>query len=84
MVVSTFCSGHLQTRWWTPWVRETVKLKSEFYRALLAGRMLEAFKEYQQAKWTTALAVVEAKTWMWDELVEALDKDSQWTPRTFW
>ncbi|XP_037548511.1 uncharacterized protein LOC119425058 [Nematolebias whitei] len=73
-VVCASCGGHPRTWWWTPWVREAVKVK-EFYHSLLAGGTLEEAEEYRRAKWSAALAVAEAKVQMWEDIDEALDED---------
>jgi len=45
-VVSACHGGNPQTRWWTPVVREAVKLKKVSYRAFLASGTLEAADGY--------------------------------------
>ncbi|KAK3518049.1 hypothetical protein QTP70_033271 [Hemibagrus guttatus] len=67
--------GNPRTQWWTLEVRESVKLKKESYRAWLARGTPEAAEAYQQAKQTTALVISEAKTRVWEEFGEAMEKD---------
>ncbi|KAG1926553.1 gastrula zinc finger protein XlCGF52.1-like [Pimephales promelas] len=49
--------GNPQTRWWTPEVKDAVKLKKESYRAWLACGTPEAADGYRQAKGTAAQVV---------------------------
>ncbi|TWW76582.1 hypothetical protein D4764_13G0012440 [Takifugu flavidus] len=78
--------GNARTRWWTPAVRDAVKLKKESYRALLACGTPEAADRYRQAKRSAATAVAEAKTRAWEEFGEAtirrLRKGKQCTVNT--
>ncbi|KAK3569395.1 hypothetical protein QTP86_027811 [Hemibagrus guttatus] len=67
--------GNPRTQWWTLEVRDAVKLKKESYRAWLARGTLEAAEAYRQAKRTAARVVSEAKTRVWEEFVEAMEKD---------
>jgi len=61
--VSGACrGGNPRTWWWTPEVKDAVKLKKESYRAWLACGTPEAADRYRQAKRTAAHVVVEAKT----------------------
>ena len=53
--------GNSRTRWWTPAVRDAVKLKKESYRTFLACGTPEAAGRYRQAKQSAAVAVTEAK-----------------------
>ncbi|KAK3536886.1 hypothetical protein QTP86_027004 [Hemibagrus guttatus] len=76
--------GNPRTQWWTLEVKDTVKLKKESYRAWLAGGTPEAAETYRQAKRTTAVVVSEAKTRVWEELGEAMEKDYQTASRKFW
>ncbi|KAK3565371.1 hypothetical protein QTP86_007107 [Hemibagrus guttatus] len=59
--------GNPRTQWWTPEVRDAVKLKKESYQAWLAQGTPEAAEAYRQAKRTTAVVVSEAKTRVWEE-----------------
>ncbi|KAK3542765.1 hypothetical protein QTP70_002779, partial [Hemibagrus guttatus] len=59
------------------------KLK-ESYRAWLARGTPEAAEAYQQAKRTTAVVVSEAKTRVWEEFGEAMEKDYRMASGKFW
>ncbi|KAK3525984.1 hypothetical protein QTP70_011818 [Hemibagrus guttatus] len=76
--------GNPRTQWWTLEVRDAVKLKKESYRAWLARGTPEAAEAYRQAKRTTAVVVSEAKTWVWEEFGEAMEKDYRMALRKFW
>uniref|UniRef100_A0A673BTI1 Reverse transcriptase domain-containing protein n=1 Tax=Sphaeramia orbicularis TaxID=375764 RepID=A0A673BTI1_9TELE len=83
--VSGACrGGNPRTRWWTPEVRDAVKLKKESYRALLARGTPEAADGYRKAKRAAAQAVVEAKTRVWVEFGEAMEEDYRSASRKFW
>ncbi|KAK3507958.1 hypothetical protein QTP70_005040 [Hemibagrus guttatus] len=61
--VSGACrGGNPQTQWWTPEVRDAVKLKKESYQAWLACGTPEAADAYRQSKQAAARVVSEAKT----------------------
>lgn len=76
--VSGACrGGNPQTQWWTPEVRDAVKLKKESYWAWQACGTPEAADRYRQSKQDAARVVVEAKTQSWEEFGEAMDKDSR-------
>ncbi|KAI3363672.1 hypothetical protein L3Q82_001297 [Scortum barcoo] len=61
--VSGACrGGNPRTRWWTPEVRDAVRLKKESYRTMLACGTPDAVDRYRQAKQAAARAVLEAKT----------------------
>ncbi|KAK3510372.1 hypothetical protein QTP70_005671 [Hemibagrus guttatus] len=60
------------------------KLKKESYRAWLARGTPEAAEAYRQAKRTTAVVVSEAKTWVWEEFGEAMEKDYRTASGKFW
>ena len=60
------------------------KLKKESYRAWLACGTPEAAGRYRQAKRAAASAVSEAKTRVWEEFGEAMEKDFRLAPRRFW
>ncbi|KAL6462549.1 hypothetical protein MHYP_G00289710 [Metynnis hypsauchen] len=83
-VVGACRGGNPLTRWWTPRVKEAVKLKKESYRAWLACGTLEAKDGYRRAKRVAASAVAEAKTQVWEEFGEAMEKDYRQAPRRFW
>ncbi|KAK3525020.1 hypothetical protein QTP86_013357 [Hemibagrus guttatus] len=76
--------GNPRTQWWTLEVRDAVKLKKESYRAWLAQGTPEAAEAYWQAKRTTAVVVSEAKTRVWEEFGEAMEKDYRTASRKFW
>nr|XP_049577503.1 glycine receptor subunit alpha-3 isoform X6 [Syngnathus scovelli] len=60
-VVGACRGGNPRTCWWTPAVRDAVKLKKESYRAVLACGTPEAADRYRMAKRNAASAVAEAK-----------------------
>ena len=82
-VVGACRGGNSWTRWWTPAVRDAVKLK-ESYGTFLACGTPEAAGRYRQAKRTTAAAVAEAKTRTWEEFGEAMENDFQTAWKRFW
>ncbi|TWW80939.1 hypothetical protein D4764_01G0007540 [Takifugu flavidus] len=83
-VVGACRGGNARTRWWTPAVRDAVKLKKESYRALLACGTPEAADRYRQAKRSAATAVAEAKTRAWEEFGEAMENDFRTASKRFW
>ncbi|TWW78306.1 hypothetical protein D4764_11G0004270 [Takifugu flavidus] len=83
-VVGACRGGNTRTRWWTPAVRDAVKLKKELYRALLACGTPEAADGYRQAKRSAATAVAEAKTRAWEEFGEAMENDFRTASKRFW
>ncbi|KAI3354809.1 hypothetical protein L3Q82_004540 [Scortum barcoo] len=78
--------GNPRTCWWTLEVRGVVRLKKEFYRAWMACRTPEAADGYRpgQVVRGSGLTVAEAKTRVWEEFGEAMEKDFQSAPRFFW
>ena len=56
-VVGAWRGGNSRTRWWTPAVRDAVKLRKESYRTFLACGTPEAAGRYRQAKRSAAVAV---------------------------
>ncbi|KAI3377438.1 hypothetical protein L3Q82_008416 [Scortum barcoo] len=61
--VSGACrGGNPRTRWWTPEVRDAVRLKKESYRTMLACGTPDAVDRYRQAKQAQPRTVLEAKT----------------------
>ncbi|KAK3542811.1 hypothetical protein QTP70_003071 [Hemibagrus guttatus] len=68
----------------TPEVRDAVKLKKESYQAWLARGTQEAAEAYRQAKRTAARVVSEAKTRIWEEFSEAMEKDYRTALGKFW
>ncbi|TWW77636.1 R2 Retrovirus-related Pol polyprotein from type I retrotransposable element [Takifugu flavidus] len=83
-VVGACRGGNARTRWWTPAVRDAVKLKKESYRALLACGTPEAADRYRRAKRSAATAVAEAKTRAWEEFREAMENDFRTASKRFW
>ena len=63
-VVGACCGENTRTRWWTPAMRDAIRLKKESYRAFSACGFPEAANRYRQAKRCVALAFVDAKTWV--------------------
>ncbi|KAK3553774.1 hypothetical protein QTP70_009300 [Hemibagrus guttatus] len=76
--------GNPRTQWWTLEVRDAVKLKKESCRAWLARGTPEAAEAYRQAKRTAAGVVSEAKTRVWEEFGEAMEKDYRTASGKFW
>ncbi|KAK3556168.1 hypothetical protein QTP70_005570 [Hemibagrus guttatus] len=76
--------GNPRTQWWTLEVRDAVQLKKESYRAWLARGTPEAAEAYRQAKRTAAGVVSEAKTRVWEEFGEAMEKDYRTASGKFW
>ncbi|KAI3370580.1 hypothetical protein L3Q82_007149 [Scortum barcoo] len=64
--------------WWTPEVRDAVRLKKESYRTMLACGTPDAVDRYRQAKQAAARTVLEAKTRVWEEFGEAMEEDYRW------
>ncbi|KAI3373105.1 hypothetical protein L3Q82_006434 [Scortum barcoo] len=73
-----------RTRWWTPEVRDAVRLKKESYRTMLACGTPDAVDRYRQAKQATARTVLEAKTRVWEEFGEAMEEDYRSASKRFW
>ncbi|TWW56347.1 hypothetical protein D4764_08G0003340 [Takifugu flavidus] len=83
-VVGACRGGNARTRWWTPAVRDAVRVKKESYWALLACATPEAADRYRQAKRSAATAVAEAKTQAWEEFGEAMENDFRTASKRFW
>ncbi|XP_051916968.1 uncharacterized protein LOC127597715 [Hippocampus zosterae] len=83
-VVGASRGGNPRTRWWTPAVRDAIKLKKESYRAFMACGTPEAADGYRLAKRNAALVVAEAKTRAWEEFGEAMEADFRTASRKFW
>ncbi len=83
-VIGACPGGNLRTRWWTPVVKEAVKLKKEAFRAWLAPGSPAAADRYWEARRTAASAFAEVKTRMWEEFGEAMEKDFLSASRKFW
>lgn len=70
--------------WWqTTEGKEAIRLR-ESSGAWLACGTLEAVNGYWQAKQNAAQAVSKAKTWMWEELSETMEKDFRTASNQFW
>ncbi|KAM4614981.1 protein NLRC3-like [Polymixia lowei] len=69
--------GNPRTSWWTPVVREAVRLKKESFRDLLSRRTPEAVARYRQTRRAAASAVAEAKQRVWEKFGEDMEKDFQ-------
>ncbi|KAK3537283.1 hypothetical protein QTP70_006987 [Hemibagrus guttatus] len=65
-------------------IRSSEKLKKESYRAWLARGTPEAAEAYRQAKRAAARVVSEAKTRVWEEFGEAMEKDYRTASGKFW
>ncbi|KAI3351148.1 hypothetical protein L3Q82_005710 [Scortum barcoo] len=79
--------GNPRTRWWTPEVRDAIRLKKESYRtmlAMLACGTPDAVDRYRQAKQAAARTVLEAKTRVWEEFGEAMEEDYRSASKRFW
>ncbi|KAI3365411.1 hypothetical protein L3Q82_010500 [Scortum barcoo] len=73
-----------EPRWWTPEVRDAVRLKKESYRTMLACGTPDAVDRYRQAKQAAARTVLEAKTRVWEEFGEAMEEDYRSASKRFW
>ncbi|KAI3360609.1 hypothetical protein L3Q82_002475 [Scortum barcoo] len=84
--VSGACrGGNPRTRWWTPEVRDAIRLKKESYhRTMLACGTPDAVDRYRQAKQAAARTVLEAKTRVWEEFGEAMEEDYRSASKRFW
>ena len=76
--------GNPRTAWWTPEVREAVRLKKEAFRVLLSRRTPETVAGYRQARRRAAAAVTEAKQRVWEKFGEDMEKDFRAAPKCFW
>uniref|UniRef100_A0A8C6NIQ5 Reverse transcriptase domain-containing protein n=1 Tax=Nothobranchius furzeri TaxID=105023 RepID=A0A8C6NIQ5_NOTFU len=76
--------GNPRTRWWTPAVRDAVKLKKESYQVFLACGTPEAADGYRQSKRNAARVATEAKTRAWEEFGETMEQDFHTASRRFW
>ena len=74
-VVNACWSGNRRIRWWTPVVKEAVKLKKEAVGSWLAQGSLEAADWYWTTRRAVARAVAEAKAMVWDEFGDTMVKD---------
>ncbi|TWW56339.1 Plexin-A1 Semaphorin receptor NOV, partial [Takifugu flavidus] len=83
-VVGACRGGNARTCWWTPAVRDAVRLKKESYQAFLACGTPEAADRYRQARQSAATAVAEAKTRAGEEFAGALENDFRTASKRFW
>uniref|UniRef100_A0A8C6KY55 Reverse transcriptase domain-containing protein n=1 Tax=Nothobranchius furzeri TaxID=105023 RepID=A0A8C6KY55_NOTFU len=83
-IVGACRGGNPRTRWWTPAVRDAVKLKKESYQVFLACGTPEAADGYRQSKRNAARVVAEAKTRAWEEFGETMEQDFRTASRRFW
>ncbi|KAI3355554.1 hypothetical protein L3Q82_018389 [Scortum barcoo] len=77
-----------RTRWWTPEVRDAVRLKKESYRAMLACGTPEPWTAQRlpgnRPSKPAARTVLEAKTRVWEEFGEAMEEDYRSASKRFW
>ena len=66
-----------------PAVRESVKLKKDAFQACLSWGSPEAADKYRGAERAAALMVAEAKTRVWEEFGETMEKDFRLVSRVF-
>ncbi|KAK5875618.1 hypothetical protein CesoFtcFv8_026682 [Champsocephalus esox] len=76
--------GNPRTSWWTPVVREAVRLKKEAFRDLLSRGTPEAVARYRRARRAAASSVAEAKQRVWEKFGEDMEKDFRAAPKLFW
>lgn len=77
--------GNPRTHLWTLLLTKAIKLKKETFWAWLIWKSPDSADRYWQAKTAAAAAVAKEKDGAWEELGEALDKDSQLTQlKRFW
>ncbi|TWW70516.1 hypothetical protein D4764_18G0013220 [Takifugu flavidus] len=77
-------SSRLDQGGWCPVVRDAVRLKKEWYRALLACGSPEAADRHRKAKRSAATAVAKATTRAWEEFGEAMENDFRTASKRFW
>ncbi|KAI3377927.1 hypothetical protein L3Q82_009055 [Scortum barcoo] len=85
--VSGACrGGNPRTRWWTPEVRDAVRLKKESLsdHVGLWDSWTQLINRYRQAKQAAARTVLEAKTRVWEEFGEAMEEDYRSASKRFW
>ena len=70
--------------WWTPVVKEAVRLKKEAFWDMLSWRTPDAVVGYRQAQRAAAAAVWEAEQLVWEKFREAMEKDFRSAPKCFW
>ncbi|KAI3377131.1 hypothetical protein L3Q82_000324 [Scortum barcoo] len=76
-------AGNPNPWWWTPEVRDAVRLKKESYRTMLACGTPGAVDRYRQAK---QAASSRRRSWrqklrVWEEFGEAMEEDYRGRPR---
>ena len=82
--VGACCGGNLRTRWWTPAVKEAIRLKKGAFRAWLAQGSPKIADGYREARRAAASVVTKAKTRVWEEFGEAMEKDLRLASKKFW
>jgi hypothetical protein len=65
-VLGSSRGGNPRTPWWTPVVREAVRLKKEAFRDMISWRTPDSVAGYRQARRAAAAAVSEAKQRVWE------------------
>ncbi|KAK5904105.1 hypothetical protein CesoFtcFv8_005702 [Champsocephalus esox] len=83
-VLGSSRGGNPRTSWWTPVVREAVRLKKEAFRDMLSRGTPEAVARYRQVRRAAASAVAEAKQRVWEKFGEDMEKDFRAAPKLFW
>ncbi|KAK0156273.1 Craniofacial development protein 2 [Merluccius polli] len=83
-VLGSSRGGNPRTPWWTPVVREAVRLKKEAFRGMLSQRTPDAVAGYRWARRAAAAAVSEAKQRVWEKFGEDMEKDFRSAPKCFW
>ncbi|KAI3369843.1 hypothetical protein L3Q82_024419 [Scortum barcoo] len=73
-----------RTQWWTPEVRDAVRLKKESYQTMLACGTPDAVDRYRQAKQAAARTVLEVKTSGLGGVGEAMEEDYRSASKRFW
>ncbi|KAI3375518.1 hypothetical protein L3Q82_003846 [Scortum barcoo] len=72
-----------EARWWTPEVRDAVRLKKESYRAMLACGTPDAVHGYRQAMASCSPGCLGLPR-VWEESGEAMEEDSLSALKKFW
>jgi len=71
--VNSAChGGNWKTRWRTPAVRETVKLKKDAFQTWFSQDSPEAADRHGVVKKAKALVVAAARTWAWEVFSDAM------------
>ena len=71
--VGACLGGNVRTHWWTPAVKEAVRLEKEAFWAWLAQGSPETANGYREARKVVASAGAEAETQMWEEFGKAME-----------